>query len=205
MMNQSITDESLFMSFLRRIIYVLWYFRRPRWDSGVSPPELLGFLGSRPAGRAIDLGCGTGTNVITMAQLGWQVTGVDFIPAPIEIARKKARLAHVQIDLCVGDVTRLDGIEGCFDLALDLGCYHSLSVSERGAYLRQLERVLAPGGTWFVYAFLSSPQSKSGVGLSSGDLEQINAHFKLCSRSDGYDHGDHPSAYLIYKKLNTGE
>jgi ubiquinone/menaquinone biosynthesis C-methylase UbiE len=204
-MRLSITDESFSMSFLRRIMYVLWYFRRPPWDSGVTPPELLDFLKSSPIGRVIDLGCGTGTNAITLARLGWQVTGVDFIPMAIEQARKKARQAGVQVNLCLGDVTRLDGIDGFFDFALDLGCYHSLTVQERKAYLHQLERVLAPGGIWFVYAFLSSPQNDSGVGLSPGDLEQIQTLFRIYSRRDGYNRGDQPSAYFIFKKFNIGE
>ena len=80
-------------------MFSLWYFRRPPWDSGITPPELLEYLESRPAaGRAIDLGCGTGTNVITMARMGWQVTGVDFVPKAIDLAREKARKAGLRLD-----------------------------------------------------------------------------------------------------------
>lgn len=205
MIKPSITDESLFMSFLRRSMYALWYFCRPPWDSGITPPELLEFLQTCPAGRAIDLGCGTGTNVITLARLGWQVTGVDFIPAAIALARRKARQAGVNVDFRAGDVTRLDGINGSFDFALDLGCYHSLLEKERTAYLRQLDLVLAPMGTWFLYAFLRSPRDDSDVGLSPDDLDQIGVRFHLRSRSDGYDRGDHPSAYFIFEKLSNAE
>ena len=66
----------------RRIYFNLLYlFTRPPWDTGVSPPELYDFIENHEPGRAIDIGCGTGTNVITLAQAGWQVTGVDFAPA----------------------------------------------------------------------------------------------------------------------------
>ncbi len=58
----------------RRLAFNFWYFRKPPWDSGISPPELLEFIRTHPAGKAIDLGCGTGTNVITLAKAGWQVT-----------------------------------------------------------------------------------------------------------------------------------
>ena len=178
-------------------MFSLWYFRRPPWDSGITPPELLEYLESRPAaGRAIDLGCGTGTNVITMARMGWQVTGVDFVPKAIDLAREKARKAGVNVDLRVGDVTRLDGINGPFDFALDLGCFHGLTESERSAYLKQLDRLLAPDGTWFMYTFLRSAQDNSGAGLSSHDLLQIQERFKLRSRSDGFDRGDPGSSSL---------
>ena len=79
------------MSFLNRLMYTLMYFRRPPWDSGQTPPELLEYLKTRTPGRAIDLGCGTGTNIITLASLGWNVTGVDFVPAAVEQARRKAK------------------------------------------------------------------------------------------------------------------
>ncbi|HZD55845.1 MAG TPA: class I SAM-dependent methyltransferase, partial [Anaerolineales bacterium] len=71
------------MKILRRIFFNLWYYREPPWDTGISPPELLAFIESHPAGQALDLGCGTGTNVITLARNGWQVTGVDFAPRAI--------------------------------------------------------------------------------------------------------------------------
>ena len=189
------------MSFLSRLMYTLMYFRRPPWDSGQTPPELLDYLKTRTPGRAIDLGCGTGTNTLTLLRLGWKVTGVDFVPAAIEQARRKARQAGVQADLRVGDVTRLDGISGPFDFALDLGCYHTLPWPEQAAYQRELQRILAPGGTWFMYGFLHPIGVDSGTGLSVESLAKIKRAFKLVWRSDGFDHGRHPSAYFIFEKL----
>jgi SAM-dependent methyltransferase len=191
------------MSFLSRIAFNLCYFRRPPWDSGVTPPELLNFLKDRPMGRAIDLGCGTGTNVITLARFGWQVTGVDFASRAIDQARKKVKKAGVNADLRVGDVTCLDGIGGPFSFALDLGCFHGLAGKEKGAYLRQIDRILAPGGTWFMYAFLRPPGDSSPPGLSPVDLERISARFVLRSRLDGFERGSRPSAYFIFEKLTT--
>ena len=156
------------MSFLSRIAFNFWYFLRPPWDSGITPPELLAFLKGHPAGRAIDLG-------------------------------RKVRQAGVHVDLRVGDVTRLDGVDGPFSFVLDLGGFHSLSEKERGDYLRQIDRILAPGGTWFMYAFLRPPQDVSPPGLSPVDLERIAARFVLRSRSDGFERGSHPSAYFIFE------
>ena len=191
------------MSILSRIVFNLWYFRRPPWDSGRTPPELLAFLKERPADRAIDLGCGTGTNVITLARLGWQVTGVDFASRAIDQARKKLKQAGVGADLRVGDVTRLDGIDGPFSFVLDLGCFHGLTEKEKGAYLRQIDRILAPGGSWFIYAFLRPPQDVSPPGLSSVDLERITTRFILRTRIDGRERGKRPSAYFIFEQLIT--
>ena len=76
----------------RRFLFHYWYFRQPPWDTGISPPELLEFIQNHRAGRAIDIGCGTGTNVITLAQAGWDVTGVDFAPRAIKLAQQKAAM-----------------------------------------------------------------------------------------------------------------
>ena len=97
------------MNFLRRIHFNFWYFRRPPWDSGISPPELLNFISKHPAGRAIDLGCGTGTNVITLAQNGWQVVGIDFAQRAIQIAKRKIKNVNIQADLYVSDATHSTG------------------------------------------------------------------------------------------------
>ncbi len=193
------------MSFISRIQYVFWYFRRPPWDSGITPPELVEFLRSCPVGRAIDLGCGTGTNCITLSQIGWQVTGVDFVRAAIDLARKKARRAGLTLDLRVADVTRLAGIEGPFDFALDLGCYHCLGEKEKSAYLDQLDRILLPGSRWFVYGFLCLPGQSAISGISVQDLEMIQSDFRLVSRMNGYDRGKKPSAYFIFEKLDQGQ
>ncbi len=71
---------------LRRLEFDLWYLFRPPWDSGISPPELFEFMAGHAPGRAIDLGCGTGTNVVTLATHGWQVIGLDFSPRAVRIA-----------------------------------------------------------------------------------------------------------------------
>ena len=95
------------MNLIRRLSFNLWYLRRPPWDSGIVPPEVVDFICTHPPGRALDLGCGTGTSSLALAKAGWQVTGVDFVPRAIRIARAKAKAAGVSVDFRVGDVTRL--------------------------------------------------------------------------------------------------
>ena len=185
------------MGILRRLTFSLWYYFNPPWDSGVSPPELLEFLDAQEPGRAIDLGCGTGTNVITLVKRGWEVTGVDFAPRAIRIARRKAARAGVLVDLRVGDVTQLKGVHGPFDFALDLGCFHGLGDGKAG-YLSELDRLLAPGGYWLMYGFFASGP---GPGLLESDLELIQSRFKLLSRQDGFDRRDRNSAYFLFQKI----
>jgi SAM-dependent methyltransferase len=139
---------------MRRLEFELWYLLgRAPWDSGISPPELLTFLQEHPPGRAIDLGCGTGTNAIRMAQHGWQVTGIDVSAVALARARRKAARAGAQLRLVRGDVTRLD-LGGPFELALDLGCFHTLPSEQWPEYIAKLAAALRPGGTLLLYTFL---------------------------------------------------
>ncbi|MEW6403657.1 MAG: class I SAM-dependent methyltransferase [Chloroflexota bacterium] len=183
---------------LRWLEFNLWYFGKAPWDSGISPPELFDFIQSHPAGQAIDLGCGTGTNVITLAKAGWQVVGIDFAVRAIQIAKRKTRGAGVKADLRVGSVTKLN-LDQQFDLALDIGCFHG--VENRAAYLEQLTRLLVPGGFWLMYGFFKTAPDHAGPGLAQPDLDTISARgLTLLSRQDGFDKKERPSAWFLYQK-----
>jgi cyclopropane fatty-acyl-phospholipid synthase-like methyltransferase len=62
-------SEVMMNRFLYRMMY---WLRMTHWDTGQTPPEVQEAFnqGNIPAGAALDLGCGTGTNVIFMAQRG---------------------------------------------------------------------------------------------------------------------------------------
>ena len=106
----------------RRLSYAVAYrTRRTPWDTGVTPPELVDLIegpDALPAGRALDLGCGTGTNVAYLAEHGWDATGVEADRRAFEGAEH--RLVTVS-DARVfrGDVTRLDTlpVDGPFILS----------------------------------------------------------------------------------------
>lgn len=185
------------------------YYRRksPVWDTGITPPELVEFVASRSPGRALDLGCGTGTNVIYLAKHGWQAIGIDFAWSAIRYARRKVHQAGVKADLRVGDVTRLHGIDGSFDLILDIGCFHNLPDAGRPAYRTHIEHLLAPSGTYLLYVHLKPDdvdQSHGGMhhGVVETELEQLAARLRLVSRQDGFDRGNH-SAWLAFTPAGT--
>jgi SAM-dependent methyltransferase len=184
---------------LRRFLFHYWYFGHPPWDTGVSPPELLDFIQNHRPGRAIDIGCGTGTNVIALANAGWKVTGVDFAPRAIKLARQKVQKAGVQAELLIKDATKLPGITGPFDLAFDLGCFHSIPQDGKVKYLDQLDQILAPGGFWLMYGFIKSDTTQTGTGLAEVDVHLISSRLALVSRHDGFDRRG-PSAWFLFQK-----
>ena len=186
------------MNFLRRLVFNLWYaFRRPPWDSGVTPPELWQFIHDNLPGRAIDLGCGTGTNAITLSKNGWHVTGVDFASVAIQRAREKARQEEQSIAFFVDNVTRLPAVIGPFDLVLDIGCFHAIDPALRPAYLQTIGRILVPGGTWLLYA-MRRAQADAAFGLLEEEIAEIAAHFCLRRREDGFDPGGRQSSWFWF-------
>jgi SAM-dependent methyltransferase len=166
------------------------------WDSGVPPPELVEVIeGARRLvpGRALDLGCGTGTTSIYMASKGWQVTAVDFVPRAIRGARKKAVNAGVPVRFMVGDVTRLSalGVEPGFDLLFDQGCFHSLPEAAQPDYAREVNRMAVSAGTYLLYAFGRQPEKRRGrffpKGITPDQVRTQFADFELVEARPGTD------------------
>lgn len=180
-----------------------FYFRKPPWDTGIAPPELMEFIRFHPPGRALDLGCGTGTNLLALGQSGWQVTGVDFAIKAVTAARRKLSASGIPGDVRVGDVTRLETIQAAkaarYDLVLDIGCYHTLAADGRAAYRRNLPEILTPGGYYLLYGFWTDPAAASQrpSGITQADLEAFQAALRLDTRQDGLDRG-HASVWLRF-------
>jgi SAM-dependent methyltransferase len=184
---------------MRRLFFTLYYwFTRPPWDTNTTPPELVELIENQklPAGRVLDLGCGTGTNVIYLARHGWQAVGVDFVGKAIATAKRKAQAAGVSARFHQGDVTKLDFLDPPFDLILDIGCFHSLPVERRPAYISGLARLLRPGGLFLCYAF--KPEARMG-GISVDEmLKLFGGEFK----SVKVEHGEGtPSAWYTSEKM----
>lgn len=196
------------MEFIRRLQnwlkFNLLYLRKPPWDTGISPPELLEFIEEHPPGRALDLGCGTGTNALTLAKDGWEVTGIDFIPQAITRAKRKAKNAGLEVNFKVGDATRLEGIDGKFDLILDIGCFHSLDISGKRNYINNLEKLLTPQGTYLLYTFFTDPGSQA-PGVSQDEIVLIESKLHLYRHESGTDRGIRKSAWLWFRKASTND
>jgi demethylmenaquinone methyltransferase/2-methoxy-6-polyprenyl-1,4-benzoquinol methylase len=94
----------------------------------------------RPGDRVLDACCGTGDLAIAAAQVGGQVTGLDFSEPMLERARMKSG----EIEWIAGDALALPFADGSFDAATVGFGVRNLEDLERG--LAELRRVLKPGG-----------------------------------------------------------
>jgi cyclopropane fatty-acyl-phospholipid synthase-like methyltransferase len=174
------------------------YQGAPPWDTKISPPELFRVIDSTPPGNALDIGCGTATNVITLAKSGWTVTGIDFIRRPIELGKKKARLEGVNVNLVVADVTKIV-FEEKFDLILDMGCFHNLSKQGRIRYIRSIKDWLNFGGYFLLYGFLKHDGLQAKRGINSLDINNFENFLILKNRQAGIDRSQ-KSSWFIFQK-----
>jgi SAM-dependent methyltransferase len=181
------------MMALQRFMYNLMYRRgAPRWETGVIPAPLVELIEGEqalPPGRALDLGCGTGPHVRYLAQHGWEATGVDFSSTAIRMAR--ARASDLRgVSFVEGDVSRLDGcgVNGPFNLVIDIGCYHGVPAAQRGAYVDELARVTADGSLFLLWAIDVEPHWWTPGVLRSSEREirqRFAPRFALLSAQPG--------------------
>jgi SAM-dependent methyltransferase len=176
-----------------------WRNRTP-WDTQVTPPEVVAFMRNTKPGRALDLGCGTGTNALALAKRGWTVTGIDFSAKAILAARRKAAQGTCTIDFRMGSVADLSDLSGPYDFALDIGCLICLTSTGRQNYAMGLRRLLPTGATYMLYAWLPRQHRGSPWGISESDVMNLfGGDFHRDKIEYGKD-GSGPSAWYWFTR-----
>ncbi|MFC6882040.1 MULTISPECIES: class I SAM-dependent methyltransferase [Actinomadura] len=165
------------------------YYRagRPPWDTGVTPPELVALVegrGAPPPGRALELGCGTGTNAAYLARRGWEVVAVDLVERAVRQAREKVGAAARV--LC-GDATRLDELDvpGPYDLFFDLSCYCGIPPHRRDGYASGLTRRAAPGARLLMFGYGPEAFDDPVSGVTAEELRARFAGWDLVDTTPG--------------------
>jgi SAM-dependent methyltransferase len=123
----------------------------PPWDTGHPSNELrrrLTQMSIAPC-RALELGCGTGTNAIWLAQQGFDVTAFDISPTAIDRAKAKVEQTKVQVEFLIADVYALPDLEP-FPFFFDRGCYHVVRRVNTTGYLDALQKITAAGASGLV-------------------------------------------------------
>jgi len=108
----------------------------------------------RSGGPVLELGVGTGRIAVPIAAAGIEVVGVDLSAGMLDVARERAALAGVRLDLRRGDM-RQPPVEGAFPLVLIpfRSLLHMETDGDRRAVLRTVAGLLAPGGRFVFDVF----------------------------------------------------
>ena len=124
------------------------------WNAGRPEPRLTELIGELDiaSGMALDLGCGYGDNAFWLGREGFEVLGVDIAPTAAGRARRsalKAGLRNVHF-AAASVVESLPVPPETVALALDRGCYHSLTASQRPVMARCVAEAMKDGGWWLL-------------------------------------------------------
>ena len=109
----------------------------------------------RPHDRVLDLGCGTGTMAMLIRQRSPEsaVVGVDGDPKVLNVARMKAAKAGLAIPFDEALADRLPYPDASFDRVLSSLVLHHLTRDDKLGALREVHRVLKPGGGFHLADF----------------------------------------------------
>jgi SAM-dependent methyltransferase len=108
--------------------------------------------------RAIDLGCGIGRNAFYLAELGYDVTAVDF--SQVALGKlKKAKSEHESTDhITVKQIDlakQLPFLDASFDIATDIVTTMTLTPEELPGFETEIRRIVRPGGLFLTYVLSS--------------------------------------------------
>lgn len=121
------------------------------WDTGEPEPLLVEFVTS---GRVqptlmLEIGAGTGTNSLWLAECGFDVLGIDVAPLAIERATAKLDGRALGRRFATSDFLADTPANDPFSFVFDRGCFHVFDESEeRTRFAAHVAAILAPGGLW---------------------------------------------------------
>lgn len=135
--------------------YMKRYFRRFRFLSGKEMNEW----------DVLDLGSGTGRNANYLASQGANVSAIEIAENALDMAKQRAKDLGVEVNYVhqsIGETYPFP--DASFDLVMDITSSNSLTNEEREVYLKEVSRVLKPGGMLMVRA-LSLENDKNAKNL----------------------------------------
>ena len=105
--------------------------------------------------RILEVGCGPGANVWYFSREGFDSFGIDGSAVAIDKARARLQSENLKGSLEVGDIVNLPYADGLFDCVVDIECLYCNNVENTSRILKEIHRVLKPGGQLFSKSFSS--------------------------------------------------
>ncbi|HKY43378.1 MAG TPA: class I SAM-dependent methyltransferase [Pyrinomonadaceae bacterium] len=120
-----------------------------------SRQELISQANVKPDHHILDIGCGTGTFVVLLKRQfpAAEVIGLDPDPKALRRAKSKVARAAVSVQLDQGFSDELPYESESFDRVFSSFMFHHLEEQEREKTLKEVLRVLKPGGSFHMLDF----------------------------------------------------
>lgn len=121
------------------------------WDTGEPEPLLIEFVNSGGVApvRTLEIGAGTGTNAIWLAERGFDVLGIDVSPRALQMAIAKMDARNLCCRFATWDFLAAPVAGGPFQFVFDRGCFHVFDEpEERERFAAYVAGCLVPGGLW---------------------------------------------------------
>lgn len=131
------------------------------WDTGEPEPLLVEFVvsGRIQPTRTLEIGAGTGTNALWLAERGFDVLGVDVAPLAVERAVAKLDGRDLHCRFRTMDFLAAAPLDDPFQFAFDRGCFHVFDEpEERARFAARVAAALSPGGLWL--SFIGSTEGE---------------------------------------------
>jgi ubiquinone/menaquinone biosynthesis C-methylase UbiE len=131
----------------------------------------------RPGDRVLEIGCGTGSLLLLMNRMQptADLVGLDPDAAALAIAERKARRAGASFQLDQGFADEMPYPDGSFDRVLSSFMFHHLSRGVKQNTLREVRRVLKPGGRFDMVDFAPGGSGRRGI---TAHLIHADRHLK---------------------------
>jgi SAM-dependent methyltransferase len=148
------------------------------WDRGEPSPQLLSWLADgslRAAGRRIAVpGCGAGHEVAALAHAGFDVTGLDYAPGAVSMARERLAARCLAAEVVQADVLQWQPAAP-LDSVYEQTCLCALHPDQWVAYAKQLHGWLRPGGSLFAL-LMQVPREGASQGRIEGPPYHLDIH-----------------------------
>ena len=191
------------------------------WDAVGVRDELLAVLATGEVTpvthpQAIDLGCGTGANMVELAGRGFDTTGIDFSTVALRKAEARARAAgvgercrFVEADLTATSLPPAVG-DG-YDLLLDFGTLDDLRPEGRARMAAHVARLARPGAVVLFWCFYAARQelprisfhgpSRLTPSIEPGEEEQLfGEDFKIADFARPHPHA---ACFLLHRRARS--
>jgi len=113
--------------------------------------EILTLFQTNSVKKILDLGCGSGGYIVSLAKNGFEVYGLDFSMEAIEVSKSWLKEEGYEGNLKLGSIyKKLPYEDNVFDAVLSFRVIHHATIDDIRKMIKELERILKPQGLIFI-------------------------------------------------------